>query len=50
MYIVVTFFMLSISFVQLYRVEDACKLETYEFGLSISCHSSTALTAHARFA
>ena len=49
-YIVVSFFMLSISFVQSYRVEDACKKERYEFGLSISCHSFTALTTHARFA
>ena len=31
MYIMVASFILFISFVQLYREEDACKMKTYEF-------------------
>ena len=52
MYIMVTLFVLFISFVHLYRVEDACKIKTCEFRLSICFHSrsSTTLTALARFA
>ena len=42
-YITVTLFIMFISFVQLYRVGDACKVKTYEFRLSICFHSTRGL-------
>ena len=46
MYILmVTLFILFILFVKLYVKEDARKMKTYEFRLSIWFHSTTTLTA-----